>query len=207
MAGSDRDAKRRKGLIYIALTGFAGLLLVVVRISLQPSGTPLGWGIRAAAMLAYLAISLTAITSAYMRELFQLLGRPFIKVHHVYSVAGLTLATLHALGVAIRGSDPFVFIPDVSSLDAFLSLGGRPAWYLIAGASLAAVFRTSIKQRWRQIHYLNYLALLLITVHAILIGTDFVSPVMKGVAIALALTVGGVAVRKRIQRRRLRNRG
>jgi len=207
MPDTDRDARRRRGLLYIVLTGLVGVCLVAIPILLRPSGTPLGWGIRAAAMLGYLAIALTAITSAYMRELFRLLGRPFIRVHHMYSVAGLTLATLHALSVAIRSSDPLVFIPDFSSLNAFLSLGGRPAWFLLGGASLAAVFRTSIKQRWREIHYLNYAALLFITVHAIMIGTDFLSPIMKGIAITIVAAVAGAAIKKRIQRWRLRRRG
>jgi DMSO/TMAO reductase YedYZ heme-binding membrane subunit len=175
-------------------------------IALQPFGTPLDWVIRAAAMLGYIAVFVTAITSAYMRELFQLLGRPFIKVHHVYSVAGLILITLHPLGVAIRSSDILVFLPDFSSFYQFFSLGGRPAWYLIGAASLAALYRAAIGQRWRLIHYLNYVAFFLATVHAILVGTDFVPLVMKGIPVLMALVVGWVLVRKRIQRRKVQSR-
>jgi predicted ferric reductase len=206
VAVGSRDRKRRRGLLYIVLTGVAGAVLVGVPIALQPFGTPLDWGVRAAAMLGYLAVFLTATASAYMRELFQLLGRPFIRVHHTYSVAGLILITLHPLGVAVRSSDPLVFIPDFSSLEAFLRLGGRPAWYLIGTASLAALFRTTIKQRWRLIHYLNYVAFFLATVHAIMSGTDFLSPVMRGIAVVMALIIVGVLVRKRIQRWRLKRR-
>jgi predicted ferric reductase len=193
-------------LLYIVLTGLAGAGLVAISIALEPVGTVLDWGIRAAAMLGYLAVFLTAVTSAYMRELFQLLGRPFIRVHHVYSVAGLVLITLHPLGVAIRSSDLLVFLPDFSSLYQFFSLGGRAAWYLIGIASLAAVFRTTIGQRWRMIHYVNYVAFFLVTVHAILIGTDFLSPVPKAIPVAMALAMVGVLVRKRIQRRNVRRR-
>lgn len=206
MAASSRDARRRRGLLYIVLTGLAGAGLVAISIGLRSVGTVLDRGIRAAAMLGYLAVFLTAVTSAYMRELFQLLGRPFIRVHHIYSVAGLVLITLHPLGVAIRSSDPLVFLPDFSSLYQFFSLGGRPAWYLIGIASLAGVFRTTIGQRWRLIHYVNYVAFLLATVHAILIGTDFLSPVAKAVPVAMALAVVGVLVRKRIQRRNVHRR-
>lgn len=206
MAPSSRDERRRRGLLYIVLTGLAGAGLVAISIALGPVGTVLDWGIRAAAMLGYLAVFLTAVTSAYMRELFQLLGRPFIRVHHVYSVAGLVLITLHPLGVAIRSSDLLVFLPDFSSLYQFFSLGGRAAWYLIGIASLAAVFRTTIGQRWRMIHYVNYVAFFLATVHAILIGTDFLSPVPKAIPVAMALAMVGVLVRKRIQRRNVRRR-
>lgn len=206
MAASTREEKRRRGLLYILLTGVAAAVLVATSIALQPFGTPLDWAIRAAAMLGYLAVFVSAITSAYMRELFQLLGRPFIRVHHVYSVAGLILITLHPIGVAIRSSDILVFLPDFSSFYQFFSLGGRPAWYLIGFASLAALYRGAIGQRWRLVHYLNYIAFFLATVHAILVGTDFVPLAMKGVAILMALVVGWVLVRKRIQRRKVRRR-
>jgi predicted ferric reductase len=121
-------------------------------------------------------------------------------------VTGLALVTLHPLGVAARSADPGVFLPKFSSLYLFFSLGGRPAWYLIGVAVLAAVFRKRIKDRWRVVHYLNYIAFFLATVHAIMIGTDFVSPVMKAVSVVMALAVVGVFVQKRVQRSRLKRR-
>jgi hypothetical protein len=192
--------------LYLILTGFAGLALVGILIVLQPFGGPLDWGIRAAAVLGYFAIFLAVISSAYMRELFLWLGRPFVKVHHIVSLTGLALVTLHPLGVAARSANLRVFLPDFSSVYLFLSLGGRPAWYLIGAAVLAALFRKRIKDSWRVLHYLNYIAFFLATAHAIMIGTDFVSPVMKGVAVLMALAVVGVFVQKRVQRSRLKRR-
>jgi hypothetical protein len=186
------------------LTGAAGLVLVAILIALRPFGQPLDWGIRAAALLGYCAIFLAVISSAYMRELFLWLGRPFIRVHHIVSLTGLTLVTLHPLGVAVRSADPRVFLPDFSSPYLFFSLGGRPAWYLIGAAVLAAVFRKRIKGSWRIVHYLNYVAFFLATVHAILIGTDLVFPVTRAVAVVMALAIVGVFVQKRIQRSRLK---
>ncbi len=206
MRSSDREARKRRGLLYLILAGIINLVVVGVLIALRPFGTPLDWGIRAAAMLGYLAIFLAVISSAYMRQLFKLLGRPFIRVHHIVSVTGLILVTLHPLGAAVRSSSVSVFLPNVSSIEAFLMLGGRPAWYLIGIAALAAVLRTRIKRSWRLIHYLNYIAFLLATTHAVMIGTDFISPVMKGVAIAMALAVVGIFVQKRVRRSRLKRR-
>jgi len=206
MASSNREAKRRRGLLYLILAGIVSLIVVGILIALRPFGGPLDWGIRATALLGYLAIFVAVVSSAYMRELFQLLGRPFIRVHHILSVTGLILVTLHPLAVALRSSRLSVFIPDVSSWDAFLRLGGRPAWYLLGIAVLAAVLRTRFKQSWRTVHYMNYVAFLLATVHAILIGTDFISPVMKVLAAAMALFAVGVFVRKRLRRRRLKRR-
>jgi hypothetical protein len=206
VASDRREAKRRRGLWYLILTGAAGLLLVAILIALQPFGGPLDWGIRAAALLGYSAIFLAVISSAYMRELFLLLGRPFIRVHHILSLTGLALVTLHPVGVAARSADLRVFLPDFSSLYMFFSLGGRPAWYLIGAAVLAAVFRNRIKPSWRIVHVLNYIAFFLATAHAIMIGTDFFSPVMKAVAVVMALAVVGVFVRKRVQMGRLKRR-
>lgn len=179
---------------------------VAALIALQPAGTPLDWGIRAAAMLGLLAVFLTAISSVYMRELYHLLGRPFIKVHHGVAIVGLVLITLHPIGVAIRSSDPLVFIPDLASVRAFFALGGRPAWYLFGVASLAALFRTTIRRRWRVIHLLNYVGFWLATVHALMLGTDFRRPVMTTVGVALALALAGAFVHKRLQRWRVGSR-
>jgi DMSO/TMAO reductase YedYZ heme-binding membrane subunit len=207
MASSNREARRRRGLLYLILIGVVSLVVAGILIALQPFGGLLDWGIRAAAMLGYWFIFLSVVSSAFMRQLFKLLGRPFIRVHHVLSVAGLILMTLHPLGVAVRRSSIGVFVPDVSSVSAFLQLGGRPAWYLIGIASLAALLRTSIKKRWRAIHYLNYVAFLLVTGHAVMIGTDFISSiVMRAVAIAMALAVVAVFAWKRVRRSRLKRR-
>jgi DMSO/TMAO reductase YedYZ heme-binding membrane subunit len=189
------------------LTGAVALVLVAILIAVQPFGRPLDWGIRAAALLGYSAMFVAVISSAFMRELFLWLGRPFIKVHHIVSLTGLAMVTLHPLGVAVRSADPRVFLPDFSSPYQFFSLGGRPAWYLIGAAVLAAVFRRRIKQSWRVVHYLNYIAFFLATAHAIMIGTDFVSPLMKGVAVLMALATVGVFVQKRVERSRLKRRG
>jgi DMSO/TMAO reductase YedYZ heme-binding membrane subunit len=206
MGNSDREARKRRGLLYLILTGVVGLVVSGILITLQPFGGPLDWGIRAAALLGYMAIFLAVVSSAYMRQLFKLLGRPFVRVHHILSVAGLILVTLHPIGTAVRSSSLAVFLPNFSSLDAFLRLGGRPAWYLIGLAALAAVLRTRIKQSWRPVHYLNYVAFLLATVHAVMIGTDFISPVMKGVASLMALAVVAIFVQKRVRRSRLKRR-
>jgi len=95
-----------------------------------------------------------------------------------------------------------VLLPRFDSWRVFLQLGGRPAWYLIAAAALAAALRRVIGQRWRAIHLLNYAAFLLGTVHAILIGTDFQQPVIKAVAIIMAIVVVATLIQKQLQRGR-----
>ena len=206
MVTNTKDRKRRRGSLYLIATAAVSMAIVAGVMALQPSETPLDWGIRATAMLGLLAIFLTSISSAFMRELYQLLGRPFIRVHHLVAVAGLVLVTLHPVGVAIQSSSLRVFLPDFSSVEMFLSLGGRPAWYVIGLASLAALFRTRLKQSWRVIHYLNYVAFFLASVHAVMIGTDFGSLAMRGVTAVMASALVGVFVHKRLRRWRVTRR-
>ena len=96
---------------YLVLMGIVALILVSGLMSLRPHGTPLNWLIRGAALMGYLAIFISAVSSAYMRQVIRFFGRPFIKVHHILTVMGLVLVTLHPLGAAINAGSPRVFLP------------------------------------------------------------------------------------------------
>lgn len=200
-------AKRKsKNNGYLIGVGIVTLLLVGGLIALQPVGDFLSWVIRGAAILGYVAVFLAIISSAYLVELVRFFGRPFVKVHHLVSISGLVLITLHPLGAALRSNNLNVFLPKFDSWQVFLQLGGRPAWYLIGIAALAALFRTALRRRWRWVHVLNYVAFLLATVHAIWIGTDFQNIVMRVLAIGMALASGVVFVHKRRQLSKRRSR-
>jgi len=190
----------------LVVVGLVALVVVGGLIALQPLVTPLYWVIRTCAVLGYLAVFLAIVASATMRQMVRTFGRPFVQVHHMLSVTGLVLVTLHPLGVAWDSRTAAVFVPLLDSWFVFLQMGGRPAWYLIVVASLAALLRASFRQRWRTIHLLNYLAFFLATGHAVLVGTDFRSLPMKTLPVALALVVVGILIRQRLQRRRLRTR-
>jgi sulfoxide reductase heme-binding subunit YedZ len=197
-------ANKRKSLSlwYLALVGILALALVIAMESLNLGGTPLNWAIRGAALLGYQSVFLAIVSSAYMRQLVRLFGRPFVQVHHVVSVSGLIFITLHPLGVALDNASISVFVPRFDSVLVFLQLGGRLAWYLIALAALIALLRRSIGRPWRVVHMLNYIAFLLITVHANLIGTHLQYSVPRAVSIVMALVIVGVFVQKRLRQRR-----
>ena len=197
-------ANNRKSLSlwYLALVGILALALTIAVESLNLGGTPLNWAIRGAALLGYQSVFLAIVSSAYMRQLVRLFGRPFVQVHHVVSVTGLILITLHPLGVALDNATISVFVPRFDSVLVFLQLGGRLAWYLVALAALIALLRRSVGRPWRVIHMLNYIAFLLITVHANLIGTDLQYAVTRAISIVMALVIVGVFVRKRLRQRR-----
>jgi predicted ferric reductase len=153
-------------------------------------------------MLGYLSVFLAIVSSAYLRSLVRFFGRPFVQVHHVVSVTGLILITLHPLGVAWSSGTLRVFLPRFDSWAVFLQLGGRTAWYLIGIASLAALLRNALGRNWRMVHFLNYLAFLLATAHGVMIGTDFQSPVVRVVSVVMAVVVIGIFVQKRLASRR-----
>ena len=69
---------------------------------------------------------------------------------------------------------------------------------------LAAVLRGTVGKNWRLLHYVNYVAFWLATVHGILIGSNVQSWVMRGVFILLALIVLGVLLHKRLGLPRLK---
>jgi sulfoxide reductase heme-binding subunit YedZ len=186
----------------LILGGFAAMILIGSLIALQPYGTPLNRLVRGAAALGYLAIFLAIISSNYMRQLVRFFGRPFVQIHHILSVTGLVMVTLHPLGAARLNMSLRVWLPRLDSWPTFLQWGGSPAWYLIAIASSASVLRKAIGQNWRVLHLLNYVAFFLGTVHAILTGTDFQHPVVRAVSVALALAALATLIRKRFQRRR-----
>jgi DMSO/TMAO reductase YedYZ heme-binding membrane subunit len=179
----------------IALVAIGGI------IALQPNVTPLYWAVRTCALLGYLGAFAAVVSSAYMRQLVRYFGRPFVKTHHALSLASLALVTLHPLAVALNFGSLNVFVPLFDSWIVFLRWGGRVAWYLFVIAALAALLRARFRQQWRAVHMLNYVAFFLATVHAILLGTDLQSVVLKVLAIAMAIVVVVTLVQKRRQRR------
>ena len=197
-------AKRTPKRWPLIIAGLVALILIGGYVALQAYITPLQWVIRTCALLGYLCVLLAAVSSAYMRQLVRVFGQPFVQTHHMLSITGLVLMVIHPLAVAWSFGGLRAFVPAVDSWISFLRWGGRVAWYLFGIAALAAFLRKSLRKQWRPIHMLNYLAFLLVTAHAILLGTEFQSLAMKTVAVVLALALAGVFVQKQLQRRQLR---
>ena len=180
------------------VSGALALLLVAGVMSLDRLAAPIDGVVRAGALLGYVSVFLAALSSNFMRELTRYFGRPFPKVHHVVSVTALVALAIHATSVAWRAGTVAVFVPEVSSVRLFFSLGGRPAFWLIAITSLTALFRASIGKNWKTIHWLNYIAFLLGTVHALLIGPNFTHLGVRIVSIVMAVVLVTVFVLKRV---------
>ena len=197
-------SRRAKNTVYLVLGAIALVTLALVVVAVRPRPTPIYWLIRGAALLAYLTIFLSILSSAYLAPLVRFFGRPFVKVHHVASISGLVAMLVHPLSLAWSGGSLSVFVPRFDSVRVFLSLAGRVVWPLVGIAALAAWLRKPIGRRWRTIHTLNYLAFWLATAHAILSGTNFQGWVMRILAILLALITVAVLVKKRLPKRKPR---
>jgi sulfoxide reductase heme-binding subunit YedZ len=182
-----------------------GLIAVGLTVSLEiigPHGSVLVSLLRAMALMGYQFVFLSIVSSAYMVELVRFFGRPFIKVHHILSVSGLVFITLHPILAAVQSRSISVFVPQFDSLRIFLQLGGRAAWYLVAVAVLAALFRNRLGGGWRVVHFLNYVAFALATVHSNLLGSNFQELAPRIVTWAMLFAILAVFVRKRLQARR-----
>ena len=157
--------RKPKNTWVLLVSGVAALVLVAGVVSIDSLDLPINALVRGAALLGYLMVFLSAVSSNYMRELTRFFGRPFPTVHHVVTVTALVALATHATSVAWRSGTPAVFLPQFSSFYAFFSLGGRMAFWLIAVTSLTALFRAGIGKNWKVIHWLNYVALILGTIH------------------------------------------
>lgn len=195
-------SRKAKNTHYLFLGGLALLALVVLMVALQPRPAPIYWLIRSAALIGYLTIFLSILSSVYLIPLVRFFGRPFIKVHHVASITGLVAMLVHPIAIAWDSASLDVFVPRFDSLRVFLTLAGRVVWPLVGIAALAAWLRKPIGKNWRAIHYLNYLAFWLVTAHAILIGSSFQGWAMRGLAIVLALITVAVLVKRRLPRKK-----
>jgi DMSO/TMAO reductase YedYZ heme-binding membrane subunit len=196
---SDRKAKNTWVLAVVGLVvaGFAAGLQ-----AMSPPASALTLAIRTLALVGYQLVFLSIVSSAYTMELVRFFGRPFIRVHHIASVTGLVLITLHPILVAVNSRSAGVFLPRFDSLSVFLQLGGRPAWFLIALAVTAAFLRQKIGGKWRWLHVLNYLAFALATAHANLLGANFQALAPRVVSWTMLFAILAVFVRKRLPKRK-----
>lgn len=184
-------SRRHRGGYLVALA-VVSLALVAGLVALEPPDSLQDALLRGTAWMGYLTVFFAIITSAYIRQAARFFGRPFVWLHHIASVTGLIMVTLHPLIVAYARGTLTVFVPVVTSWRAFLREGGRPAWYLLGVASLAALFRKALGRGWRAVHLLTYLAFGLASAH-IIVRSEGVHAL---VAWALALTVALVVVRR-----------
>lgn len=187
---------------YVSWAAFGILLMASALVVWRTEGTLLRWIVRDLALLGYIAVFLAIVASSYKRQVMKVFGRSFVDAHHILSVTGAVLLTLHPIGVAWDELDPTVFIPVFFPFYDMLRYGGRIAWYIFAVGALTAVWRKRVGRRWRTIHDFNYLAFVFGTIHANLLGANFLDWPVRIASMAMLLVVAVLFVRQRIEARK-----
>ena len=147
--------------------------------------SPFDLTIRLLALNGFIALSIAAMMTPFLKEVTFFFKKSFVKVHHYFAAAGLLLITLHPLAVSIQALNLTILLPNVGSLYLFLFYGGSVALISIYVAFGAVLLRKKITAHWRPFHALMYLALFFGVVHANLIGFDLQSIYLKIVYDAL----------------------
>lgn len=151
-------------------------LLVIILFLMTPIKDSYDFIIRICALLGFTSIFVAIIMTPFMVQIYKYFGKSFIKLHHFFSILGLIFVTAHPIAFAIYQMNVAVFVPVFYPFYDFWLLAGRPALILIYVAVLAGLLRKKIPNYWKQIHFLNYVALFFGLIHGILIGTDFKNP-------------------------------
>ncbi len=124
-------------------------------------------------LYGFLFLGVATLITPFLKEVTEAFGKPFLRIHHAFSVLGIVFITLHPVFNAIDRLSLAVFVPNFTSWMTFWRLAGRPAFILIYIAVAAALLRMNAPKHWRPFHALMYIALLFGIVHANLIGEDF----------------------------------
>ena len=143
--------------------------LVTVLFAINPIGNLSYFFIHLFALYGLTSLCVATILTAFQKQLFRIFGRPFIQIHHIFSISGIVLLTIHPTIYAVQEGWR-VFLPDFSSNFIFWYLAGRPALILIYIALIAVLLKKLIARYWRVFHWLNYIALVFGLVHGIMIG-------------------------------------
>jgi predicted ferric reductase len=166
-------ALKREGAAF--LLGIVALAVIIALLFLSSAGEEelAHLAVRFFGLYGYLFLSVATLTTPFLKEVTQAFGKPFLKVHHSFSILGIIFITLHPVFNAIERLSLSVFVPRFDSWDLFWRLAGRPAFIILYVAVLAAILRMKAPKYWRAFHALMYVVLLFGIVHANLIGDDF----------------------------------
>ncbi|MFW9820039.1 MAG: hypothetical protein ACFFE5_10560 [Candidatus Thorarchaeota archaeon] len=174
----------KKEAIYIIIPTLGLYILVIILFLSTPFSSVANFFIRFGALFGFTSMFVATMMTPFVVQLYKIFGKPFVKIHHIYSVTGLLLITLHPLIYAVSVDNIAVFIPDFTSWYGFWSLGGRLALILVYIAIVGSLLRKKLIKSWRIIHTLNYIALILAYIHGVLIGEDF-----QNIGILITFTV------------------
>jgi predicted ferric reductase len=170
-------AVKRKSIL--ALLGITGLAVIIALLFLPeallevPEEGLVHILVRLFGLYGYMFLGVATVITPFLKEVTQAFGKPFLRIHHIFSIFSLVFITLHPIFNAVDSINLSVFVPRFDSWEIFWMLAGRPAFIILYIALIAAVLRAKAPKYWRPFHALMYVVLLFGIVHANLIGDDF----------------------------------
>ncbi|MGE5533205.1 MAG: hypothetical protein ACM3UN_02510 [Bacillota bacterium] len=174
------------------IVGFA-LMISVIPLTTN-SSDPFDLFIRLLALNGYLALSIAAIMTPFLKEITLFFKKSFVTVHHYFAAAGLLLITLHPISVAVQALNPTILLPNFSSVYSFFFYGGSIALISIYVAFGSVLLRKKITGYWRPFHAIMYIALFFGVVHGNLWGMDFqniyITIIYDGLFVGVLLAFG-----------------
>ncbi|TFF99420.1 MAG: hypothetical protein EU541_04925 [Promethearchaeota archaeon] len=195
----------KKGFYFIGV--IIALYVWIIILFLAKPIEPKDVFIQLSVLIGFTSLFLAAIITPFMKQVYQMFGTSFIKIHHLFSILGLTLITIHPISIAIIYTAPEVFIPKFDSWEIFWNLAGRPALYLLYVAVVAVIIRKYLPQKsWRILHGLIYVALVFGYFHGVLIGDDFENMWVMITFTAMMVLLFEVLIYKRYQKYKMKQK-
>jgi DMSO/TMAO reductase YedYZ heme-binding membrane subunit len=168
---------KRAGIVMLlGIIALAVIIAVLVLPEALPEafeGEPAHVLVRLFGLYGFLFLGVATLITPFLKEITQAFGKPFLRIHHAFSVLGIIFITLHPVFNAIQRLSLSVFVPHFDSWKRFWMFAGSPAFIILYIAFLAAFLRAKAPKYWRPFHALMYIVLLFGIVHANLIGDDF----------------------------------
>ena len=186
--------KERNIFIGICLLLFLELIILAFQF---PSEDVYQLGIRITGLVGFASLFVSVIFSDFFIEIDEN-GKKKLLYHHLFSIIGIVLITIHPLLLAIDKANLAVFIPKLHSWMSFWKLAGRPALILLYVGFVSGFLIRLYKKSYKLVHVIVYIALFFGLVHGFLIGTDFRNPFVTIVFVLLFLIAIYIFIDKRL---------
>src|SRR5512140_918359 len=146
----------KKEIAFFGLFFLFGLAVSLLAYSVMATDT-ITLTIRLLALNGYIAVSIAAIMTPFLKEITLFFKKSLVKVHHCFAAVGLLFLTLLPFTVLMQGlSTNYVnladFVPNFTSAYLFFFYGGSIALILVFAAFGAVLVRRKIPSYWRPLH-------------------------------------------------------
>ena len=182
--------------IFIGICFLFFLQLIILAFQF-PSENAYQLGIRVTGLVGFASLFASVIFSDFFIEIDEC-GKKKLLYHHLFSIIGIILITLHPILLAIDKADFSIFFPKFDSWVVFWELAGRPSLILIYIGFVSGVLIRLYKKSYKMVHVIVYIALFFGLVHGYLIGTDFHNPFVTIVFVLLFLISMYIFIDKRL---------